>query len=139
MTASRTHAALEEALRRHLDEPTEATRYAAYELGRQALEELQRSHDRLREQAAALEQANAELEEAKREAETAGRAKTDFLASMSHEIRTPMNAIIGMTSVLAESQLTRDQRDWVEILRGSSEHLLVADARALQPDDRWPR
>lgn len=72
-----------------------------------------------------LESRHKELVESRRIAEQASMAKGEFLATMSHEIRTPMNAIFGLSEMLLETSLNRQQREWTETIRGSCDALLT--------------
>jgi signal transduction histidine kinase len=70
-------------------------------------------------------QRTAELEASREEALAAARAKAAFLATMSHEIRTPLNGVVGMSTLLAETPLDAEQRDYLQTIRLSSDQLLA--------------
>ncbi|WP_275109998.1 response regulator [Paralabilibaculum antarcticum] len=71
-----------------------------------------------------LENKNEELIIAKNKAEEATNAKSMFLANMSHEIRSPMNGILGLSKLLLQSDLNDEQKDMLEVMSNSGEHLL---------------
>jgi signal transduction histidine kinase/CheY-like chemotaxis protein/HPt (histidine-containing phosphotransfer) domain-containing protein len=71
-----------------------------------------------------LSDANRRLARAVAAAEEASRMKSDFLANMSHEIRTPLNGVVGMVTLLSGTPLSAEQREYVEMARGSSDTLI---------------
>lgn len=72
-----------------------------------------------------LEERSADLAIARDQALEASRMKSDFLATMSHEIRTPLNAVIGMTELLMDTDLTKQQTQYARIIQESGKSLLV--------------
>lgn len=93
-----------------------------------AHEEMQHNIDKatadLRQTLKTIEVQNIELDLARKEAETATQVKSEFLASMSHELRTPLNGIVGFINLLAKTELSQQQHDYLHTIQKSAHSLL---------------
>ena len=87
--------------------------------------DLEETLSKLKKSQNELIEAKNKAEIAANTAELASKAKTDFLSCMSHEIRTPLNAIIGFTKVVQDTNLTKNQKEYLNAIRTSGNLLLV--------------
>jgi len=101
------------------------TKQYALPVERQSDDEIGELIDGFNEMLTQIRSRDRVLEQAKEVAEAANRSKSEFLANMSHEIRTPMNGVLGMTELALETDLTLEQREYLETVKISADSLLI--------------
>jgi len=99
--------------------------YNRYRLKQKANALLGQQKVEIEQKSEKLEEVNKNLLAAKKNAEESERIKEQFLATMSHEIRTPMNAIVGFTKLVSKTDLTDEQKEFINNIKISGDHLLV--------------
>jgi len=92
---------------------------------RDRTQELSHANANLAEEIVERKDTQAKLQQATAAAEAANQAKSEFLANMSHEIRTPLNGVMGMTDLALDTELTKEQREYLETVKVSADSLLT--------------